>query len=92
MNRFQLTNEFDDFYELYLDFRKRNKNGILIKKSVEKHGDGVESVLYIAEMFHEGKGFTIGIGHTVEEIEKEVNQFLEHTTHVFQAEKIDEYE
>lgn len=92
MNRFQLTDEFDDFYELYLEFRKGKKNGILIKKSVEKYKNGEESVLYIAEMFHEGKGLTIGFGHTVEEIEKEVNRFLEHTTRVFQAEKIEEYE
>jgi len=92
VNRFRLTDKFDDFYEQYIDFIKGNKNGIMVKKSVEKYKNGEESILYIAEVFHEGKGLMIGIGHTVEEIEKEVNVYLENMKNVFQVEKIDEYE
>lgn len=91
MSNFKLNNKFDDFYKHNVDFQRGNKNGIIIKKSVEKYENGEESVLYIAELFYKGKSLNIGIGDTEKEIEQEINEFLETKDNFYHLEKINDY-
>lgn len=84
---FKIESEFGDYYSEKRAFQKGEKNGILVKKSVELY-EGEENIFYVAQMYYKGNHITIGIGDTMEQVEKEVQEFLESVTFIVQVEKV----